>query len=132
MAGTKCGGTECGGSKRARRHIPCDPNRRRVTKLGPPAIYPSLRQPGASGDVARQPKPQGSKMSDDGSIASGLGQATGRPPAQPKLYSAAGEPLRGSRSERSQTDQLAAFVQEQPVTAALAALVIGYFLGKIT
>jgi len=38
----------------------------------------------------------------------------------------------GSQSGRSQGDQLAAFVQEQPITAALVALVVGYFLGKIT
>lgn len=32
----------------------------------------------------------------------------------------------------NQTDQLAMFVQQQPLTAAMAALVVGYFLGKIT
>jgi hypothetical protein len=71
-------------------------------------------------------------MSDDGTIASTLGGATGGQTAGQQLYGASGEPLRGRRPEGSQTDQLAAFVQQQPVTAALAALVIGYFLGKIT
>jgi hypothetical protein len=31
-----------------------------------------------------------------------------------------------------QTDQLADFVKQQPFTAALIALVIGYLLGKVT
>jgi len=33
---------------------------------------------------------------------------------------------------QSQTDQLADFVKQQPFTAALVALVIGYVLGKVT
>jgi hypothetical protein len=103
-----------------------------VTKLEPSAICRAQWQLGASRDVAHQPKPLGFKMSDDGAIASGLGRATGGPTTESKLYGASGEPLRGWRPERGQTDQLAAFVHEQPVTAALAALVIGYFLGKIT
>ena len=57
----------------------------------------------------------------------------GNPPAGGgKLYSASGEPLREQRKARDQRDQLAAFVQDQPVTAALIALIGGYFLGKIT
>ncbi len=51
----------------------------------------------------------------------------------PKLYDASGGLLRGGpQPDRHQSDQLVAFVQEQPLMAALAALVLGYFLGKIT
>ncbi len=51
----------------------------------------------------------------------------------PSLYSASGERLRASGQQvQNQTDQLAEFVQQQPLTAALAALIIGYFLGKIS
>ena len=72
----------------------------------------------------------GFMMSDDGSMASaGLENP---PTGGGKLYNASGEPLRGGGTVREQRDQLAAFVHDQPVTAALAALVIGYFLGKIT
>jgi hypothetical protein len=52
--------------------------------------------------------------------------------AGPKLYDAAGEPLRpNTRPTQGQTDQIAEFIQQQPVTAALIALVVGYFWGKI-
>jgi hypothetical protein len=40
--------------------------------------------------------------------------------------------LREQRQARDQRDQLAAFMQDQPITAALIALIIGYLLGKIT
>jgi hypothetical protein len=72
-------------------------------------------------------------MSDGGTMASGMGVPNERE-AEPKLYDASGEPLRtGSRLvQNSTTDPLAEFVQEQPFTAALVALVLGYFLGKIT
>jgi hypothetical protein len=36
------------------------------------------------------------------------------------------------RTRPVQNDQLADFVQQQPLTAALVALVVGYLLGKIT
>lgn len=49
------------------------------------------------------------------------------------LYNAAGERIHSSgRQVQKQTDQLAEFVQQQPLTAALVALVIGYLLGKVT
>jgi ElaB/YqjD/DUF883 family membrane-anchored ribosome-binding protein len=73
-------------------------------------------------------------MSGDGTTASAAGTSNERQ-AEPKLYSASGEPLRtGSRSTSDQKtdDQLIVFVREQPFTAALVALVVGYFLGKIT
>jgi len=70
-------------------------------------------------------------MSETGTTASGTPN-----PAQeagPKLYNAAGEPLRpGSRPTRGQTDWIADFIQQQPFTAVLAALVVGYFWGKIS
>jgi hypothetical protein len=70
-------------------------------------------------------------MSDDGTMATGAPNAT--KDADLKSHSASGEPLRsGSRSPQNQTDQLANFVQKQPLTAALVALVIGYLLGKVT
>ena len=70
-------------------------------------------------------------MSDDGAMATGAPQETRDP--EPKLYSASGEPLRSdSRATQNQTDQLADFVKQQPFTAALVALVIGYLLGKVT
>jgi len=72
-------------------------------------------------------------MSDDVLRGSAAGPAGEGSATETKLYGASGEPLRtGSQSGRSQGDQLAAFVQEQPITAALVALVVGYFLGKIT
>jgi ElaB/YqjD/DUF883 family membrane-anchored ribosome-binding protein len=70
-------------------------------------------------------------MSDDGTMATGASDETRD--AGPKLYGASGEPLRpSSRSTKNQTDQLADFVKQQPFTAALVALVIGYLLGKVT
>jgi hypothetical protein len=69
-------------------------------------------------------------MSDDGSTASAPGTPKEQE-AETKLYEASGRPLRtGPRSTPNQTDQLAKFVQEQPLTAAFAALIIGYFIGK--
>jgi hypothetical protein len=72
-------------------------------------------------------------MSDDGTMASTVNMPNERE-AEPKLYGASGEPLRTrSRSTPDQTtDQLAGFVQQQPFTAALVALVLGYLLGKVT
>jgi hypothetical protein len=70
-------------------------------------------------------------MSDDGTMAPGALNEARSP--DPKLYSPSGEPLRsrpGSASD--QADQLAEFVKQQPFTAALVALVIGYLLGKVT
>jgi hypothetical protein len=67
-------------------------------------------------------------MSDDGSTASGV---PGTRATDPKLYGVSGQPL-GSTSGSMQTDQLADFVKQQPFTAALIALVIGYLLGKVT
>jgi hypothetical protein len=70
-------------------------------------------------------------MSDNGTTASGMpnpGQAAG-----PKLYNTAGEPLRaGSRPTRGQADWIADFIQQQPFTAVLVALVAGYVWGKIS
>jgi len=49
-------------------------------------------------------------------------------------YAASGGLLRaaGQQQPRDQGDQLAAFVQQQPLTAALVALAVGYILGKIS
>jgi hypothetical protein len=70
-------------------------------------------------------------MSEDGTMAPGASNETRD--AETRLYSPAGEPLRsGSGSASNQTDQLAEFVKQQPFTAALVALVIGYLLGKVT
>ncbi|MBS0642799.1 MAG: hypothetical protein JSS43_23285 [Proteobacteria bacterium] len=72
-------------------------------------------------------------MSETSTVADAVG-ATGAGSSEPKLYSPTGEPLRSSgwRPNRSQPDQLGDFVQQQPMTAALVALVVGYFLGKLT
>jgi hypothetical protein len=67
-------------------------------------------------------------MSDDWSTAAG---APGMRDTDTKLYGASGEPLR-STSGSAQSDQLAEFVKQQPFTAALVALVIGFLLGKVT
>jgi hypothetical protein len=70
-------------------------------------------------------------MSDDGTMAPGAPNET--PDANPKLYNASGEPLRSRAGSASDpTDPLADFVKQQPFTAALAALVVGYLLGKVT
>jgi hypothetical protein len=51
----------------------------------------------------------------------------------PKLYNASGELLNARPGSTSNTtDQLADFVKQQPFTAALVALVVGYLLGKVT
>ncbi len=68
-------------------------------------------------------------MSDDGTMAPGAAGETRS--GDTRLYSASGEALR-SGSASTQTDQLADFVKQQPFTAALVALVIGYLLGKVT
>jgi hypothetical protein len=70
-------------------------------------------------------------MSDDGAMATGVPRETRDP--ETELYGASGEPLcPDSRSTRSQTDQFADFVKQQPYTTALLALAIGYLLGKVT
>jgi hypothetical protein len=49
------------------------------------------------------------------------------------LYGPSGERLSsGWRQNRAQSDQIGDFVMQQPMTAALVALVVGYFLGKLT
>jgi ElaB/YqjD/DUF883 family membrane-anchored ribosome-binding protein len=69
-------------------------------------------------------------MSDDGTMAPGAPGETRE--ADPRLLDASGEPLRtGARPTTNQTDQLADFVKQQPFTAALVALVVGYLLGKV-
>ena len=70
-------------------------------------------------------------MSDDGTMAPGAPGETRE--ADPRLLNASGEPLRtGARRTTNETDQLADFVKQQPFTAALVALVVGYLLGKVT
>jgi hypothetical protein len=49
------------------------------------------------------------------------------------LFGPAGEKLQPSGRQRSgQSDQIGDFVMQQPMTAALVALIVGYFLGKLT
>ena len=49
------------------------------------------------------------------------------------LYGPSGERLpSGWRQNTGQSDQLGDFVLQQPMTAALIALIVGYFLGKLT
>jgi hypothetical protein len=69
-------------------------------------------------------------MSDDGTMATGAGGITGD--TAPRLHETSGAQLRSDRPAASQADALAEFVKQQPVTVALAALIIGYLLGKIT
>jgi hypothetical protein len=53
--------------------------------------------------------------------------------ADRKLYNASGEVMhQGAQQAQATTDDLARFAREQPLATALAALVIGYILGKIT
>jgi hypothetical protein len=68
-------------------------------------------------------------MSDDGTMAPGAPNQMRD--AETKLYNASGGPLRSGPGS-TQTDQLADFVKQQPFTAALVALVVGYLLGKVT
>lgn len=93
-------------------------NRRRLLRNLPPAAtfadYMALGQ---------------STMTDDGTVAAGAASDTRN--ADTKLYDASGEPLQ-SRGSPGQADQLAEFVKQQPFTAALVALVVGYLLGKVT
>jgi hypothetical protein len=52
---------------------------------------------------------------------------------QPTLYDSAGKPLRsGPQPDQSQTGQFVRFMRDEPLAAALIALIVGYFLGKIT
>jgi hypothetical protein len=69
-------------------------------------------------------------MSDDGTMAPGAANETRA--TDPKLYDASGEPIRRRAGAASEpTDQLAEFVKQQPFTAALVTLVVGYLLGKV-
>jgi len=73
-------------------------------------------------------------MSETSTAADAVG-ATGAASAEPKLYRPTGETSRVSdtwRANRGQADELGDFVQRQPMTAALIALVAGYFIGKLT
>ncbi len=66
------------------------------------------------------------------SVKTGNTEATGQN-AERKLYNASGEVMRqGAQQAQATTDDLARFAREQPIATALAALVIGYILGKIT
>jgi hypothetical protein len=70
-------------------------------------------------------------MSDDGTMATGAPNE--RRDAEAKLPGASGEAVHSEPVPNpSQTDLLADFVKQQPLTAALVALVIGYVLGKVT
>ena len=72
-------------------------------------------------------------MSDDGTMATPPGTAREGQGTERKLYDAAGEPVhRNAQPPPGQVDQLATFVREQPLSAVLAAIIIGYLLGKIT
>ena len=72
-------------------------------------------------------------MSNDGTMASDPSISNGVRDAGSKLYDASGEPLQtGSRPVEKQSERLVDFVQGQPLTAALIALVVGYLLGKVT
>jgi ElaB/YqjD/DUF883 family membrane-anchored ribosome-binding protein len=63
----------------------------------------------------------------------GTGVPNERRATDPKLPGASDEAVdSSSRSSQNQTDLLADFVKQQPFTAALVALVIGYLLGKVT
>jgi len=67
--------------------------------------------------------------------ASGIGTGVGSSGSSSgtSLYGPSGERLQpGSRQNHSQSDQIGDFVMQQPMTAALVALVVGYFLGKLT
>ncbi len=73
-----------------------------------------------------------SEMNDEAGSAPGMGNDI-RPDASTS-YAGSGGLLRaaGQQQPRDQTDQLAVFVQQQPLTAALVALAVGYILGKIS
>nr|WP_294554960.1 hypothetical protein [uncultured Rhodopila sp.] len=71
-------------------------------------------------------------MNDEAGSAPGPG-GNGQPDLSTP-YAASGGLLRaaGQQQTLDQTDQLATFVRQQPLTAALAALAVGYVLGKIS
>jgi hypothetical protein len=62
------------------------------------------------------------------------GAANEAQPDAATAYAASGGLLRAAAQyqPRDQTDQLAAFVQQQPLTAAMVALMVGYVLGKMS
>jgi hypothetical protein len=70
-------------------------------------------------------------MSDQ---AGGTGTGTASQPQGPseKLYDAQGQGIRsGTHQIQATTEQLTSLIREQPITAAVIALGIGYILGKV-
>ena len=50
-----------------------------------------------------------------------------------QILDAAGAPVRaGVQQATDQAEQLSTFIREQPLTAVLIGVVVGYLLGKIT
>jgi hypothetical protein len=70
------------------------------------------------------------EMSDKASSGPGVAYDVRQDETTP--YAASGGLLRAARQPPNDADQLAAFVQQQPLTAALVALAVGYILGKIS
>ncbi len=72
-------------------------------------------------------------MSETSTASSGIGVGTGTSTNGSSLYGPSGERLQPNwRQNQVQSDQIGDFVMQQPMTAALVALVVGYFLGKLT
>nr|WP_294513278.1 hypothetical protein [uncultured Rhodopila sp.] len=69
-------------------------------------------------------------MSDEANTAPGMGAGV-RPDASTPFAASRGL-LRAAGHPARDTDQLAAFVQQQPLTAAVVALAVGFVLGKIS
>jgi cytochrome c oxidase assembly factor CtaG len=81
-------------------------------------------------DVQPNPSRGGLTMSET-STATPTGLGTGS--TSSPLYGPSGDRLQsGWRQNQGQSDQIGDFVMQQPMTAALVALVVGYFLGKLT
>lgn len=72
-------------------------------------------------------------MSSDATIGAASDATKSVRDTASRLYDSAGQPLRATaQAAGGQADELATFVREQPLTAALVALMVGYILGKIT
>jgi ElaB/YqjD/DUF883 family membrane-anchored ribosome-binding protein len=69
-------------------------------------------------------------MNDETSSAPGMANDVRADETTP--YAASRGLLRAAAQPAQETDQLAAFVRQQPLTAALVALAVGYVLGKIS
>jgi hypothetical protein len=70
-------------------------------------------------------------MNDEAGSGSGMADDV-RPDVSAPFASSGGLLRAAGQPQRGETDQIAVFIQQQPMTAALVALAVGYILGKIS